>query len=364
MDFTLEQLLNTIAAHNASDLHLIAGSEPQIRIYGKLKPLDLPRMDKNDIQTLCYSVITESQKKRLEETKELDFALDIPKVGRYRTNYYYQRHGLAAAFRIIPTEIPTMESLGLPKVLHEVIRRQRGLILVTGPTGSGKTTTMAAIIDEINRTENGHIVTIEDPVEFIHEHRGCLMSHRSLGEDTKSFASALKHSMRQDPDVIFVGEMRDVETIRTAMTAAETGHLVFGTLHTNSAPQTISRIVNVFPTDEQELVRTQLSMGLLCGVSQCLIPRANGDGRKAIFEILINTPAVANLIRDNKLHQIMATMQLGQGQTHMQTQTQEILKAVRDREIAGEEALKYSSSIEELKKALGVGAEQEQQLKR
>lgn len=355
MDLTLDQLLKTVVAHDASDLHLIVDSEPQIRMSGSMTALDLPKLDKNSIQSLCYSILTEMQKKKLEETKELDFAVEIPKVGRFRGNYYYERHNLAAAFRIIPSTIPTVDSLKLPLILTDLIQRQKGLILVTGPTGSGKTTTMAALINEINRTASKHILTVEDPVEFIHPHQKSVVSHRGVGEDTHSFASALKHSLRQDPDVIFVGEMREIETIRIALTAAETGHLVLGTLHTNSAPQTVSRIVNVFPADEQALIRTLLSMSLLAVVSQVLIPKKQG-GRKAIQELMINTPAIANLIRDDKLHQIHSTMQLGQQQTQMQTQTQELIKAVRSGEISAENAMQYSANIDEIKKALGVGA--------
>lgn len=354
MELTLDQLLKTVVAHGASDLHLVANSEPQVRINGHLTPLDLPKIERTTIQNVCYSILTESQKKKIEETQELDFAVDLPKIGRFRVNYYYERHNMGASFRVIPTVIPTLDELKLPKILGEVITRQKGLVLVTGPTGSGKTTTMAALINEINRTEHKHILTIEDPVEFIHPHQKSLISHRSVGEDTKSFAAALLHSLRQDPDVIFVGEMRDIETIRIALTAAETGHLVLGTLHTNSAPQTMSRIINVFPADEQGLIRIQLSMSLLCVCAQVLIPRVSG-GRMAIQEILVNTPAIANLIRDDKLHQIQASMQIGQGQTHMQTQSQELIKAVRDRQITTEDALRFSSNIEEMKKALGVG---------
>ncbi|MDR0665492.1 MAG: PilT/PilU family type 4a pilus ATPase [Helicobacteraceae bacterium] len=353
-DLSLDQLLKTVIAHDASDLHLIVGAEPQVRIHSIITPLDLPKLDRNTVQTMCYSVLTDSQKKKFEEEKELDFALDMPTIGRFRCNYYYERHNVTASFRIIPTQIPSIDSLHLPVMLKDLIKRQKGLILVTGPTGSGKTTTLAAIVNEINHTEKGHIITIEDPVEFIHPHGTCIVSHRSIGEDTHSFSNALKYSLRADPDIILVGEMRDVLTIRTALTAAETGHLVLGTLHTNSAPQTISRIINVFPTDEQALIRTQLSMGLLGVVSQVLMPKVSG-GRKAIFEIMVNIPAIANLIRDDKLHQIYSTMQIGQSQTKMQTQTQELIKAFRAGEINRENALKYASNQDEMKKALGVG---------
>ncbi|MDR2905681.1 MAG: type IV pilus twitching motility protein PilT [Helicobacteraceae bacterium] len=354
-DLTLDQLMKTVLAHKGSDLHLIQNVEPQVRIYGKMTPLDLPKLDANTIQTLCYAILTDSQKKAFEEQKEIDFAMEFPKIGRFRVNYYWERGAMAAAFRTIPEKIPTMDELNLPVMLKDVLKRHKGLILVTGPTGSGKTTTLAALMNELNSTESGHILTIEDPVEFTHPHQKCIVSHRTVGVDTHSFANALKRSMRQDPDFVMVGEMRDVETIRTALTAAETGHLVLGTLHTNSAPQTISRIINVFPTDEQALVRTQLSMGLSCVVSQVLIPRINGEGRKAIFEIMTNMPAISNLIRDDKLHQIYSTMQIGQGQTKMQTQTQELLKAFRAGDISRENALRYSANQDEMKKQLGVG---------
>ncbi|MDR1450883.1 MAG: type IV pilus twitching motility protein PilT [Helicobacteraceae bacterium] len=353
-ELSLDQLLKTVVAHEASDLHLIVGAEPQVRINAVMTPLDLPKLDRNTVQTLCYAVLTDSQKKKFEEAKELDFALDLPTIGRFRVNYYYERHNMAASFRVIPSSIPSIDSLKLPVMLKDLIKRQKGLILVTGPTGSGKTTTLAAIVHELNATEKGHIITIEDPVEFIHPHGTCIISHRSLGEDTHSFADAIKYSMRQDPDIILVGEMRDVQTIRTALTAAETGHLVMGTLHTNSAPQTISRIINVFPTDEQALIRTQLSMGLLGVISQVLMPKTSG-GRTAVFEVMVNTPAIANLIRDDKLHQIYASMQIGQQQTKMQTQTQELIKAFRAGEITRESALKYASNLDEIKKALGAG---------
>jgi twitching motility protein PilT len=354
MELTLDQLLKTVTAHNASDLHLIVDSEPMIRIDGRLTPLDLPKLNRNQIQGLGYSIITESQKKKLEEFKELDFAIDVPNIGRFRGNYYFERHNLAAAFRIIPQEMPTLEQFKMPKILGELMHREKGLVLVTGPTGSGKSTTMAAMVNEINRTQDKHIITIEDPVEFLHPHNKSVVSHRSVGEDTESFATALKYALRQDPDVIYVGEMRDVETIRAAIMAAETGHLVLGTLHTNSAPQTINRIVNVFPADEQALIRTQLSMSLLAVVAQVLVPRTAG-GRKAIQEILVTTPAIANLIRDDKIHQIHASMQLGQQVSQMQLQSQELIRAAKAGDIKPDDALRYAANPEEIKKALGLG---------
>ena len=353
MDLTLDQLLKTVAAHGASDLHLVTNSEPQIRIDGGLQPLDLPKMTRNQIQTLAYSIITETQKKNFEEHRELDFAIELPGIGRFRGNYYHERDNIAAAFRIIPQDMPTLEGFGMPLILKELMHREKGLVLVTGPTGSGKSTTMAAMINEINKTMHKHILTIEDPVEFIHPHNKSLVSHRTVEQDTESFATALKYALRQDPDVIYVGEMRDTETIRNAIMAAETGHLVLGTLHTNSAAQTVNRIINVFPADEQALIRTQLSMTLQAVVSQVLIPKLEG-GRKAILEIMTNTPAIANLIREDKLHQVYAQMQLNQAVTQMQTQAQELLKAVRSREISQENALRYASNLEEVKKALGV----------
>lgn len=352
-DFTLSQLLKTVSVHRASDLHLIEGSEPKIRLDGHLQPLDLPALSANDIRSLCYSILTDSQKKKFEETKELDFAFAMPEAGRFRGNYYLERGHVAAAFRIIPQAIPTLEELAFPDIIGKMIQNEKGLILVTGPTGSGKSTTMAAMVDEINRRNAKHIITIEDPIEFLHSHQKSIISQRNVGEDTADFSSALKYALRQDPDIIYVGEMRDVETIRAAITAAETGHLVLGTLHTNSAPQTVSRIINVFPSDEQSMVRTQLSMSLLGVISQVLIPKIGG-GRVAAQEILVNTPAVANLIREDKQHQIYAQMQLNQQQTQMQTQTQELLRFVRNREITQEDALRFASNPDEVKKSLGI----------
>jgi len=352
-DFTLSQLLKTVSAHNASDLHLIVGSEPKIRLDGSLQPLDLPVLAPNEIQSLCYSILVDSQKKKFEETKELDFAFAMPDVGRFRGNYCMEKGHIAAAFRIIPPEIPTMQELDFPEVIGDLIRMEKGLLLVTGPTGSGKSTTMASMVHEINQTKNKHIITIEDPIEFIHAHEKSIITQRNVGEDTASFATALKYALRQDPDIIYVGEMRDPETIRAAITAAETGHLVLGTLHTNSASQTINRIINVFPADEQAMVRTQLSMSLLGVISQVLLPKIGG-GRLAVQEILVNNHAIASLIRDDKQHQIYAQMQLNQQQTKMQTQTQELLRMIRDRRIMQDDALRCSSNPDELKKALGI----------
>ncbi|MGE4398657.1 MAG: type IV pilus twitching motility protein PilT [Campylobacterales bacterium] len=351
---TLDKILQTVTAYKASDLHLIAGTEPQIRISGKLAPLDLEVLDSASLQSLCYSVINDNQKKYFEENKELDFTFALKGVGRFRANYYFQQGSVAAAFRIIPEKIPTLEDLNGPSIFGELVKREKGLILVTGPTGSGKSTTMAAMINEININERKHIITIEDPVEFHHEHKSSVISQRNVGEDTKSFSSALKYAMREDPDVILVGEMRDVETIRAAVTAAETGHLVFATVHTNSATQTINRIINVFPSEEQAIIRTQLSMSLSAIISQTLVPKIDG-GRVAAHEILINNPAIANLIREDKVHQIYSQLQLGQSKTGMQTLSQVLIDLVRARIVAKDDALRFATNKEEVERALGTG---------
>jgi twitching motility protein PilT len=350
----MNTLLKNIIAHGASDLHLVSRSEPQIRIDGKLIPLNLRVLDGIMIEEMCYSLITDQQKKHLEENKEVDFAIDIPNIGRFRGNYYYTFGGeLAAAFRIIPTEIPTLDELNAPAIFKEVIKREKGLILVTGPTGSGKSTTLSALLNELNLTEHKHIITIEDPVEFIHQNKKCLFSHRNVGEDTKSFSSALKYAMREDPDIILIGEMRDKETIEAALTAAETGHLVFGTLHTNSAVQTINRIVDTFDGSEQLQIRNMLSVSLAAVISQMLLPK-KGKGRVAAQEIMINNHAIANLIRENKIHQLYSQMQLNQTNTGMQTQTQVLAQLVKKNVIRKEDALQVASQPDELKGKIGV----------
>ena len=349
MAIDIKKLLQSVVSHGASDLHLVARSEPQIRIDGTLKAVNLPVLTGEDIEEMAYALLTEKQKKSFEEHLELDFALMLPGIGRFRANYYRTLGDIAAAFRIIPTEIPSLDDLSAPAIYKELIKREKGLILVTGPTGSGKSTTLSALLNEINETEHKHIVTIEDPVEFIHQNKSSVFSHRETGRDTKSFSTALKYAMRQDPDIILIGEMRDKETIEAALTAAETGHLVFGTLHTNSAPGTINRIIDVFSGEEQSQIRTMISTSLVAVISQVLLPKIGG-GRVAIPEILITNHAIANLIREDKVHQIYSQMQLGQGVSGMQTQTQVLLRNLEKRTITKEHAVQYSNKPDELKK--------------
>lgn len=343
----IHKLLKSVVAYKASDLHLVSRSEPQIRIDGRLVALNLPILDGRAIEDMAYSLLTEKQKKIFEEHNELDFSVVIPDVGRFRANYYKTMDDIACAFRIIPITIPSLDDLNAKKIFKELIKREKGLILVTGPTGSGKSTTLAAMLNEINLYESRHIITVEDPVEFVHINKKSLFSHRNVGTDTNSFATALKYAMREDPDVILIGEMRDKETIAAALTAAETGHLVFGTLHTNSAPQTINRIIDVFSGDEQPQVRAQLSTSLVAVVSQALLPKIGG-GRIASQELLINNPAIANLIREDKVHQLYSQMQLNQQGTGMITQTQEIIEFLRKKLVTKETAIQFSNKPDEL----------------
>jgi len=349
--FDIKKLLQSVVTHGASDLHLVSRSEPQIRLDGALKAVNLPKLTGNDIEEMCYSLITEKQKKHFEEHGELDFALFLPNIGRFRANYYRALGDVGAAFRTIPIDVPSLDDLGAPQSYKKLIKREKGLILVTGPTGSGKSTTLAAMLNEINMSESKHIITVEDPVEFIHKHQKCVFSHRGVGEDTSSFATALKYAMRQDPDIILIGEMRDKETIEAALTAAETGHLVFGTLHTSSAAGTINRIIDVFTGDEQPQIRAMISSSLVAVIAQALLPKLGG-GRVAASEILITNHAISNLIREDKVHQIYSQMQLGQDNSGMKTQTQALLEFIAKGEISRQTALQYANKPDEITKAI------------
>ena len=347
----IKKLLKSVLAYGSSDLHLVVGSEPQIRIDKELRPLNLAVLNANDVEEMAYTLIEDKQKKDFEEYNELDFSFELDNIGRFRANYYRTIHGIACAFRMIPIDIPTLDAYGNPPIFKELIKREKGLILVTGPTGSGKSTTLASMLHEINLTERRHIITVEDPVEFVHTNIKSLFSQRDVGSNTASFATALKYALRQDPDVILIGEMRDAETIGAALTAAETGHLVFGTLHTNSAPGTINRIIDVFDGEEQAQVRAQLATSLVAVVSQTLIPKIGG-GKTATQEILITNPAVQNQIREDKVHQIYSQMQLNQKETHMTTQTQQLIEKMQKGIISKENAIKNSNRPEELIKII------------
>ncbi|MCX7994223.1 MAG: type IV pilus twitching motility protein PilT [candidate division WOR-3 bacterium] len=325
----IKQLLKYVVESNASDLHLSAGSPIMMRVYGSMKKLNDNDANPELIKKLVYDILNEEQKALIEKEKDLDFSLHIPDIGRFRVNVFHQRLGLAAVFRVIPERIPNMEELGLPRVIQELIDLDYGLILVTGPTGSGKSTTLAAMIDYINTNKDGHIITIEDPIEFIHKSKKCIVNQREVGSDAHSFSQALRSALREDPDYILVGEMRDLETISLALTAAETGHLVFGTLHTSSAAKTVTRIIDVFPADQQDRVRVQLSESLQGVIAQRLYPRKDMPGRIAAFEILIATQAVRNLIREQKVYQIESVIQTGR-QFGMQDMEQSKRKLVAE----------------------------------
>jgi len=349
----IKNLLKATIQHKSSDLHLVVGSEPQLRIDKALRPINIPKLDAKQLEEMAYSLLIDKQKKEFEEHNELDFSFELKGIGRFRANYYRTIHGIACAFRTIPIDIPTLDEYNNPPIFKELIKKEKGLILVTGPTGSGKSTTLASMLHEINMTEHRHIITVEDPVEFVHKNDKCLFSQRDVGNDTDSFATALKYALRQDPDIILIGEMRDAETIGAALTAAETGHLVFGTLHTNSAPGTINRIIDVFDGEEQAQVRAQLASSLVAVISQTLIPSIGG-GKTATQEILITNPAIQNQIREDKVHQIYSQMQLNQQETHMTTQTQQILEFLRKKVINKENAIKNSNKPEELMKLINA----------
>jgi twitching motility protein PilT len=353
MAATMHDLLTIMIERGASDLHITTGTPPQIRLHGKLTPLtQFERLTPQDTQRLAYSVLNEGQKQKFEEDNELDLSFGIQGLARFRCNVYRQRGAVAAAIRVIPIKIRSFDELGLPPVVEQLADRPKGLILVTGPTGSGKSTTLAAMVDKINNERTEHIMTIEDPIEFVHHHKKCLVNQREVFSDTHSFKNALKYILRQDPDVVLVGEMRDLETISAALTIAETGHLTLGTLHTNSCAQTINRVIDVFPTTQQSQVRAQLSLVLEGVLSQQLIPTTDGRGRVMSLEIMVTTPAVRNLIREEKIHQIYSSMQAGQ-KFGMQTMNQSLLELVQKRKITREEALNRSMLPEELSQLLG-----------
>jgi twitching motility protein PilT len=345
---TLPELLKTTVELHGSDLHLTMNTPPQVRVHGKLQRLPFPDLTPAETKDLVYSALTDVQKKRFEESMELDFSFGIRGLARFRCNVFVQRGAVGAVYRLIPEQIRGFGDLGLPPVLATLAERPRGLVLVTGPTGSGKSTTLAAMLDKINSERHEHILTIEDPIEYLHPHKNCLVNQREIHSDTNSFSTALRAALREDPDVVLIGEMRDLETVEAALKIAETGHLTFGTLHTNSAAQTINRIIDIFPASQQSQIRTQLSLVLEGIVCQALLPRADGQGRIASLEILVPTPAIRNLIREDKVHQIYGAMQTGQEKFGMQTANQSLASLHMKRLIALETALAATSMRDEL----------------
>jgi twitching motility protein PilT len=354
---SLSDLLRLLVSTGGSDLHITTNSPPRIRLHGELKPCeDLPPLGPSDTKQLCYSILTDAQKHRFEENLELDFSFGIKNIARFRGNLFHQRGAVAGVFRVVPFEIKTFEQLGLPTILRRLCEKPRGLILVTGPTGSGKSTTLATMLDLINSSRHEHMITIEDPIEFIHPHKKCLVNQREVNSDTHSFANSLRSALREDPDIVLIGEMRDLETIESALRIAETGHLTFGTLHTNSAASTINRIIDVFPAHQQAQIRAQLSMvieGILC---QSLLPRKDGKGRAMAMEILVPNPAIRNLIREDKIHQIYSAMQTGQERYGMQTFNQSLLNLYQQKQIDLEMALGRSSNKDELQDMINRAA--------
>jgi len=355
MAISLSDLLKRLLEMSGSDLHITTNSPPQIRVDGHLRPQDMPPLSAAETKQLAYSVLTDAQKHRFEENLELDFSFGIKGLARFRANVFNQRGAVAAVFRMIPYEIKTFQQLNLPAVVSKLCDKPRGLILVTGPTGSGKSTTLAAMIDKINNERHDHIITIEDPIEFLHSHKNCLVNQREVHSDTHSFANSLRAALREDPDVVLIGEMRDLETIESALRIAETGHLTFGTLHTNSAASTINRLVDVFPAHQQPQVRAQLSLvleGIMC---QALLHKASGTGRAMAMEILVPNPAIRNLIREDKIHQIYSAMQAGQEKFGMQTFNQALATLYFQKLITSETAMIRSSNPDELQDMINRG---------
>jgi twitching motility protein PilT len=352
---TLPELLKIVVDREGSDLHISTSSPPQVRIHGHLERLAMPEMSPSDTKQLVYSVLTDSQKKRFEETLELDFSFGIKGLARFRCNVFNQRGAVGAVYRLIPEKIRAFGELGLPMVLSTLAEKPRGLVLVTGPTGSGKSTTLAAMVDKINIERKDHILTIEDPIEYIHQHKGCLVNQREVHSDTSSFSNALRAALREDPDIVLIGEMRDLETVESALKIAETGHLTLATLHTNSAAQTINRIIDIFPANQQSQIRTQLSLVLEGIVCQALLPKADGKGRVVSLEILVPTPAIRNLIRDDKIHQIYGAMQAGQEKLGMQTANQSLATLYMKRLITLDTAMSASSNRDELQEMINRG---------
>jgi twitching motility protein PilT len=352
---TLNQLLKDMVGQGGSDLHITTNSPPQVRIDGVLRQMNLPPVTPSETKQLCYSILTDNQKHRLEENLEIDLSFGLKGLARFRANIFHQRGAIAAVFRQIPFEIRGFRDLGLPPVIEKMCEKPRGLVLVTGPTGSGKSTTLAAMLDKVNRERHEHIVTVEDPVEYLHSHKNCIVNQREIHADTHSFENALRSALRQDPDVVLIGEMRDLETVESALRIAETGHLTFATLHTNSAAQSINRIIDVFPAHQQAQIRAQLSLvleGILC---QALLPRTGGKGRALAMEILVPSAAIRNLIREDKVHQIYGMMQAGQAKHGMQTFNQSLAALYFRRTITLETAMARSSHPEELQEIIARG---------
>ncbi|MCP5107997.1 MAG: type IV pilus twitching motility protein PilT [bacterium] len=355
MALPLPQLLKIMVDEGGTDLHITTNSPPVIRVHGKLKRIEHPALSPAETKQIIYSILSDTQKYKFEEQWELDFSFGIKGIARFRANVFMQRGAVAGAFRRIPYEIWSFEKLGLPPVVASMANRPRGLVLLTGPTGSGKTTTLAAMLDKINNEQSVHIITIEDPIEYLHTHKKAMVNQRELHADTKGFGHALRAALREDPDVVLIGEMRDLETIQSAITIAETGHLTFGTLHTNSASQTINRVIDVFPPHQQDQIRTQLSMNLEGIVTQSLLPKADGRGRCLAVEVLVPNPAIRHLIRDNKIHQIYSSMQTGQEKYGMITFNQSLASLYFKRDITMELAMSVSHNPEELNEIVKRG---------